>query len=69
MLGGVLALLSSMMFAGNMTTLRRGVITAPVYQAIAITVPIGVPLFYMILVIFDYTYLLKFHFVILNLSH
>ena len=58
MLGGVLALLSSMMFAGNMTTLRRGVITAPVYQAIAITVPIGVPLFYMILVIFDYTYLL-----------
>ena len=58
MLGGLLALFSSMMFAGNMVTLRRGVLKAPVYQAIAVTVPIGVPLFYLILILFDCTSIL-----------
>ncbi len=53
MLGGFLALISAMMFALNTTTLRRGVLTAPVYQAIAITVPIGFPLFFLILLFFD----------------
>ena len=58
MLGSILALFSAMMFAGNVTTLRRGVLSAPVYQAIAVTVPIGLPLFYIILIIFDCTYIL-----------
>ena len=53
MLGGILALISAMMFALNTTALRRGVLTAPVHQAIAITVPLGLPLFFIILLMFD----------------
>ena len=49
MLGGFLALLSAASFALNVTALRRGVLTASVFQAIAITVPMGVPLFLIIL--------------------
>ena len=51
MVGSILALISAMMFALNTTALRRGVLTAPVHQAIAITVPLGLPLFFIILLI------------------
>ena len=59
MLGGFLALISAMMFALNTTALRRGVLTAPVHQAIAITVPLGLPFFFIILLIFDCFYVFK----------
>ena len=45
MLGGLLALLSAAAFAFETATARRGVLTASVTQALAITVPIGVPIF------------------------
>lgn len=45
MLGGLLALLSAGMFAFESATARRGVVTASVVQALAITVPVGVPIF------------------------
>jgi drug/metabolite transporter (DMT)-like permease len=44
-LGGLLALLSAAGFAFETATARRGVVTASVTQALAITVPIGVPIF------------------------
>ena len=59
MLGSILALISAMMFALNTTALRRGVLTAPVHQAIAITVPLGAPPFFIIILIFDCFSLLK----------
>ena len=59
MLGSILALISARMFALNTTALRRGVLTAPVHQAIAITVPLGLPLFFIILLMFDCFDLLK----------
>ncbi len=45
MLGGFLALLSAATFAFNNATVRRGVLTGTVLQGLAITVPIGVPIF------------------------
>src|SRR5688500_15732300 len=45
MLGGLLALLSAAAFAFETATARRGVLTASVTQALAITVPLGVPIF------------------------
>ncbi|MDX1484632.1 MAG: hypothetical protein R3229_09135 [Alphaproteobacteria bacterium] len=45
-LGALLAVLSSAAFALNGATVRRGVLTASVSQGMAITVPIGVPLFF-----------------------
>jgi drug/metabolite transporter (DMT)-like permease len=45
MLGALLALASAACFGLNNTAFRRGVLTASVIQAMAITVPIGVPLF------------------------
>ena len=47
MLGALLALASAACFGLNNTAFRRGVLTASVIQAMAITVPIGVPLFAM----------------------
>jgi uncharacterized membrane protein len=44
-LGALLAVLSSAAFALNAATVRRGVLKASVSQGMAITVPIGVPLF------------------------
>jgi drug/metabolite transporter (DMT)-like permease len=41
----LLALLSAGMFAFESATARRGVVTASVVQALAITVPVGVPIF------------------------
>ena len=45
MLGVVLAALSAATFAFNNASARRGVLTGSVAQALAITVPIGVPMF------------------------
>jgi len=44
-LGGFLALLAAATFAFNNATLRRGVLTGTPAQAMAITVPLGVPFF------------------------
>jgi drug/metabolite transporter (DMT)-like permease len=44
-LGGFLALLSAATFALNNACVRRGVLSGSALQAMAITVPIGVPLF------------------------
>lgn len=45
MLGGSFALLAAITFAFNNATVRRGVLTGTIAQAMAITVPMGVPLF------------------------
>ncbi|MFM1816334.1 MAG: hypothetical protein RLZ98_3029 [Pseudomonadota bacterium] len=45
MLGGILALLAAATFAANNVLARRGVVSGSVFQALAITIPIGVPLF------------------------
>jgi drug/metabolite transporter (DMT)-like permease len=46
-LGAFLALLSAVTFALNNASVRRGVVTGSVLQGMAITVPIGVPLFFL----------------------
>jgi drug/metabolite transporter (DMT)-like permease len=48
LLGGLLALVSAATFALNNATTRRGVLTGTVMQALAITVPLGVPLFFIV---------------------
>ena len=48
MLAGFLALLSAATFAFNNASLRRGVLTGSVAQAMAITVPLGVPMFFIV---------------------
>jgi drug/metabolite transporter (DMT)-like permease len=45
LLGGLLALLAAATFALNAATARRAVLRASVLQGLAITVPLGVPLF------------------------
>ena len=52
MLGGFLALLSAASFAAESATVRRGVLTASVMQAMAITIPLGVPLFLVVALVF-----------------
>jgi drug/metabolite transporter (DMT)-like permease len=47
-LGGLLALLSAAAFAFETATARRGVLTATVSQALSITVPLGVPIFFLV---------------------
>ncbi|HKA81332.1 MAG TPA: EamA family transporter [Xanthobacteraceae bacterium] len=47
MLGVLLAALSAATFAFNNASARRGVLTGSVAQALAITVPIGVPIFFL----------------------
>lgn len=46
MLGGILALLSAAAFALNNAAARRGVLSGSVLQAMAISVPFGVPFFF-----------------------
>ena len=46
MLAGFLALLSAATFAFNNASLRRGVLTGSVWQAMVITVPLGLPVFF-----------------------
>jgi drug/metabolite transporter (DMT)-like permease len=47
-LGSLLAVLSAATFAFNNAALRRGVLSGSVIQALAITVPIGVPIFFVV---------------------
>ena len=47
MLGGFFALLAAVTFALNNASARRGVLSGSLLQAMAITVPIGVPLFFL----------------------
>ena len=46
MLGGLLALCSAACFAFNNASVRRAVLTGSIAQGMAITVPLGVPLFF-----------------------
>jgi uncharacterized membrane protein len=48
MLGALLALASAATFGFNNAAIRRGVLTGSVLQAMAITVPMGVPLFVLV---------------------
>lgn len=47
LLGSVMAVLAAVAFGLNGATVRRGVLTATVAQGMAITVPMGVPLFFL----------------------
>jgi uncharacterized membrane protein len=47
-LGGLIALLSAATFAFNNASVRRGVLTGSVLQAMAITVPIGLPISFLV---------------------
>ena len=51
MIGGIYALLSAITFGLNNASLRRGVLTGSVLQALSITVPIGVPVFVAVVLI------------------
>jgi len=51
-LGGLFALLSAATFALNQAGARRGVLTGTVIQALSITVPIGVPFFLLMVLLF-----------------
>jgi uncharacterized membrane protein len=51
-LGGFLALLSAATFAFETATARRGVLTGSVAQALSITVPLGVPIFFLFAALF-----------------
>lgn len=53
MLGGLLALLAAATFALNSATARRAVLSGSVMQGIAITVPLGVPAFFLGAVLLD----------------
>jgi drug/metabolite transporter (DMT)-like permease len=46
LLGGVLALLAAALFGLNNAATRRGVLTGTVLQGMAISVPVGLPLFF-----------------------
>jgi drug/metabolite transporter (DMT)-like permease len=52
MLGGLLALISATFFSLNNAQARRGVVSGTVWQAMAISVPFGVPFFFFALLIF-----------------
>lgn len=52
MLGIVLSLLSAAAFAVNAAAARRAVLSASVMQGLAVTVPLGVPLFFLVAWIF-----------------
>ena len=52
MLGALLALASAATFGLNNAAVRRGVLTATVLQAMAITVPMGLPLFLLACILF-----------------
>lgn len=47
MLGGLLSVISAACFGLNNATVRRGVVTGSVLQGLIISVPIGVPLFFL----------------------
>lgn len=47
MLGGLLAIMSAACFAFNNASVRRAVLTGSIVQGLSITVPIGLPLFFL----------------------
>ena len=51
MLGGLLALLSAATFAVTNAAVRRGVLTGSPLQATSLSIPVGVPVFYMALLL------------------
>ena len=51
MLGGMFALFSAITFGLNNASVRRGVLTGSVLQALSITVPLGVPIFLIVIVL------------------
>lgn len=51
MLGGFLALLSAITFGFNNASVRRGVLSGSVLQALSITVPVGVPFFLVMILV------------------
>lgn len=53
MLGGLLGLLSAATFAFNNAAVRRGVLSGSVAQAMAITVPAGLPIFLLAVIVMD----------------
>lgn len=55
MLGAILSLVSAAFFGLNNVTVRRGVMSASVLQGMAITVPLGLPIFVLFLPIFGGT--------------
>jgi uncharacterized membrane protein len=52
LLGAFLSLMAATMFALNNAMTRRGVLTGTVVQGMAITVPMGAPLFFLLLLVF-----------------
>ena len=53
MLGLLCAITSALAFAANDTALRRGILFSSVYKSIIVTVPIGIPLFLLVIAIFN----------------
>jgi uncharacterized membrane protein len=53
MLGGLLSFISAITFAYANATARRGVLTATVFQAVAISLPIALPLFVIAMIFTD----------------
>jgi uncharacterized membrane protein len=53
-LGGLFALLAAAAFAFNNSSFRRGALTGSVIQAMAVTVPIGVPIFFVVTALAGY---------------
>jgi uncharacterized membrane protein len=51
MLGALYALISAASFGLNSASIRRGVITSTTFQALAVTVPLGVPLFFIVAIV------------------
>jgi drug/metabolite transporter (DMT)-like permease len=51
-LGGFFALLSAVSFAVESASVRRGVLTGSVAQALAVTIPIGVLIFFVVALVF-----------------
>jgi drug/metabolite transporter (DMT)-like permease len=51
MLGGLLALLAAATFGFNNAAIRRGVLTGSVLQALVITVPMGVPMLIIVMIL------------------
>ncbi len=55
MLGAFFALMSAATFGFNAASARKGMITGTAFQAMAVTVPMGVPLFLVVAVMFGQT--------------
>ncbi len=76
LLGALFAVLSSATFALNGVSVRRGVLTGSVAQAMAITVPMGVPIFFIAALatgglgaLFDFSALALFYLALAGVFH